>query len=399
MESPERLARLPGYTFDRLRSLLGDLPPGGDVIDLSIGEPRQAFPRWIFADLPQHLDAFGRYPKHFGTPELRGAIGTWISRRYGVGLDADDNIIVCNGSREGLFSACMALCPERRRGAPPLALMPNPFYQVYAGAALSAGAAPHFVPATRSTGYLPRYDALGEDILKQTAIVFVCSPSNPQGSVASRRYLEDLLALARTYDFLVITDECYSEVYRHDPPTSMLEVAARMDHGFEHAVVLNSLSKRSSLPGIRCGFIAGGALAINRIKHFRSYNEPVLTVPLQRAAARAWSDEAHVEAGRTHYRQKYELADSILGGMAGYRSPQAGLFLWLDVADGEQATKALWQDHGVRVVPGRYFTHETDEANPGVPYIRVALVEGLAALERGLQAIAGCMAPPLRAQA
>jgi len=399
MDPPDRLARLPRYTFDRLRSLLGSFAPEGDVIDLSIGEPRHPFPAWIFDELPQNLNHFGRYPKHFGTPELRGAIGAWISQRYSVELDTDVNLIVCNGSREGLFSACMALCPETRRGEPPRVLMPNPFYQVYAGAALAAGATPHFVPATRPTDYLPRYEDLDEGILERTAIAFVCSPSNPQGSVASRHYLESLLKLARVHDFFVIADECYSEVYRHDPPTSMLEVAASMDHGLDHAVVLNSLSKRSSLPGIRCGFIAGGEEAINRIKHFRSYNEPVLTVPLQLAAARAWGDEAHVENSRALYQQKYDLADSILGGMAGYRTPEAGMFLWLDVADGERFTTTLWQDHGVRVVPGRYFTHEMEEANPGHPYIRVALVADPDSLKTGLGAIARLMETPARVQA
>ncbi len=369
------------------------------MIDLSIGEPRHRFPAWIFSDLETNVHHFGRYPRHFGTPELRGAIGAWIGRRYKTDLNIDTNLIICNGSREGLFSACMALCPELRRGARPLVLMPNPFYQVYAGAALAAGAIPHFVPATRETGYLPRYDELSEDVLRQTAIVFLCSPSNPQGSVATRSDLAAALDLARKYDFYVIADECYSEVYRHDPPPGMLEVAGAADGGLDHVIVINSLSKRSSLPGIRCGFIAGGEESINRIKHFRSYNEPVLTVPLQLAAAKAWGDEVHVRESRELYQQKYELADHMLSGLPGYKTPEAGMFLWLDVTDGERSARALWQDFGVRVVPGRYFTHDTDRTNPGQQYIRIALVPDPDTLKRGLGAVAGVVRKSMRQMA
>ena len=384
MKAPDRLAKLPKYTFDRLRDLLGDASPGRDVIDLSLGEPRHAYPVWIFDDLMDLHHGFGRYPPSHGTRLLRESISAWISLRYGVNLDPDRNIIVCNGSREGLFSACMALCPEKKQGSTPLVLMPNPFYQVYAGAALSAGAIPYYVPATEDTDFLPDYTRLDTSILNRTAIVFICSPSNPQGAVASRKYLVRLLRLAETHDFKIISDECYSEIYRHDPPTGMLELFNGTYNGNERIVVLNSLSKRSSLPGIRSGFMAAGERTVNQIKHFRSYNEPAPTIPLQEVSARAWKDEYHVDESRSQYRRKYELADEILEGFDGYRTAKAGIFLWINVGNGEKAALELWKKHGIKTVPGRYFTQVSTEIDPGRPYIRVALVAREKDLKTGL---------------
>lgn len=384
MKSPERLARLPKYTFDRLRNLLGDHAPGREVLDLSIGAPPHAYPKWIFENLPDHHLEFGRYPRNHGNERLLGSIAAWIERRYGINLDPDLNVIACNGSREGLFSACMAVCPEHKNGTRSLVLMPNPFYQVYAGAALSAAADPYFVPATKVTGYLPDFVQLDRSVLDRAAVAFICSPSNPQGVVASRQYLEMTLQLARQHDFTIIADECYSEVYRYDPPTGMLEVAGTDRQSLDRVVVLNSLSKRSNLPGIRSGFIASGERTIAQIKHFRSYNEPVPTVPLQEASALAWGDEVHVEESRAMYIRKYALADEILGGLQGYRSPEAGMYLWLNVGDGEKAATHLWTAHGVRTVPGKYFTQGSTGSDAGASYIRVALVVNEAELREGL---------------
>jgi aspartate/methionine/tyrosine aminotransferase len=225
---PERFSNLPAYAFPRLRALLDPHPAGGPVRHMTIGEPKHPFPSWIKDLLADEVAGFGQYPPNEGTPELRRAITDWLHRRYGVTLDPEAQVMALNGTREGLYNACMALVPEEKQGKQPVILMPNPFYQVYMIGAISVRAEPVFVSATRDTGYLPDYTALSPEVLNRVAAAYICSPANPQGAVASRAYWADLIALAEQYDFQVFADECYSEIYRGDPPTGALEVAAEL---------------------------------------------------------------------------------------------------------------------------------------------------------------------------
>ncbi|MFC7705709.1 aminotransferase class I/II-fold pyridoxal phosphate-dependent enzyme [Plastorhodobacter daqingensis] len=390
MAFPERFSNLPEYAFPRLRGLLDHHVPGGDPLPMTIGEPRHSFPPFVAEVLADHLEGFGKYPPNEGTPELLAAIDGWLGRRYGVSPGAA-GISVLNGTREGLFNAALALSPEEKRGRRPAVLMPNPFYQVYAVAALAAGAEPVFVPATAETGFLPDYAALPADLLDRVTVAYICSPANPQGAVAGRDYWADLLALAERHDFLIFADECYSEIYRDQPPPGGLEAVSHNKADPERVFVFHSLSKRSNLPGLRSGFVAGGVQGIARIRQLRNYAGAPLPLPLQRVAERVWADEDHVVENRRLYAEKFALADGILGGVAGYRSPDAGFFLWLPVADGEQAALRLWQETGVRVLPGAYLARDTDHGNPGRGYIRVALVASRDETARGLGLIRDCL--------
>ncbi|MEK9979886.1 MAG: aminotransferase class I/II-fold pyridoxal phosphate-dependent enzyme, partial [Paracoccaceae bacterium] len=324
-------------------------------------------------------------------PELRSAICDWAKRRYRVDLDADRNVIVLNGTREGLYNAAMALCPEKKNGAQPIILTPNPFYQVYMFAALSVGARSEFVPANRETGFLPDYTALPSEVLNQTALAYICSPANPQGAVADEGYWKDLIGLAEKHDFKILADECYSEIYRKRPPVGALEIAADMGADPERVVIFHSLSKRSNLPGLRSGFAAGGEKTITQLKTMRAYSGAPLPLPLQRAAEAVWADEAHVIENRALYEEKFKLADDILGNIAGVSTPEAGFFLWLPYRDGEEAAVKLWREEGLRVLPGRYLAQDVNGQNPGHNYIRVALVADKAHTEQGLLKIRRCL--------
>ena len=388
---PERFSNLPAYAFPRLRALLDSHEPGGPVLHMSIGEPKHPFPPWITKIITDHAAEFGRYPPNEGTPELRAAISGWLNRRYGVSMDPDTQILGLNGTREGLYNAGMALCPETKNGRQPIVLMPNPFYQVYMISAISVGAEQVFVAATEDTGHLPDYAALPAEVLERTALCYICSPANPQGAMADDTYWRKLISLAEQYDFQIIADECYAEIYRETPPTGALEVVAAMGAGPERVVSLHSLSKRSNLPGLRSGFVASGPQSIARMKQLRAYSGAPVPLPLQRASEALWADEAHVIENRALYAAKYELADRILGHVPGYLSPQAGMFLWLPVKDGEAAVLKLWQETGVRALPGAYLSRETAGGNPGHGFVRVAMVAPFEETQDGLIRIRNCL--------
>lgn len=390
MQFPDRFSDLPDYAFPRLRKLLDAHAPGADPIAMTIGEPQHAFPEWVGAILVQNLDGFGKYPPNEGTPELLAAICGWVDRRYNVKLTAD-NIIALNGTREGLYNAAMALCPETKGGTRPVVLTPNPFYQVYAVAALSVGAEPVYVTATAATGHLPDYASLPRDILDRTAVAYLCSPANPQGAVASADYWRDLIALAEKHDFRIFADECYSEIWRDQAPVGALQIAAEMGADPERVMVFHSLSKRSNLPGLRSGFAAGGAKSIAAMRTLRNYAGAPLPLPLQRVAEKVWAEETHVTENRSVYQQKYRVADAILADVPGYAPPPAGFFLWLPVPDGEQAALKLWQDTGVRVLPGAYLGRGQGPDNPGHGYIRVAMVAPTQDMQRGLTMLRDCI--------
>ncbi len=384
MQSPLRFQGLPDYAFPRLRKLLDAQAPGGPVVDMTIGEPRHPMPDFVGRVLAENLAGFGRYPPNDGAPELLDAIAAWVARRYGATLTLD-RLMALNGTREGLLGAVLALCPEDKRGQRPVVLMPNPFYQAYAIGALILGAEPVYVPATAATGHLPDYAALPAETLARTVIAFACSPANPQGAVASAGWWADLLALADRHDFRIFADECYSEIWRDAPPPGVLTAAA--GHDPERVLAFHSLSKRSNLPGLRSGFVAGGPASIAALRKLRAFAGAPLPLPLQRVAQAAWADEAHVDASRALYQAKFAAADRIFAGLNAWQPPAGGFFLWLPVDDGETAALRLWTTAGLRVLPGAYLSREVAGENPGRGHIRVALVAPQDETERGLTAI------------
>ncbi|MDE0795418.1 MAG: aminotransferase class I/II-fold pyridoxal phosphate-dependent enzyme [Alphaproteobacteria bacterium] len=391
-----RMDAVGDYPFDRLRALLGTLepPPGIMPIPLSLGEPQHAPPAFLAETVARETAGWSKYPPMRGTEPARAAIAAWLTRRFGLPdrmVDPETMVIPVSGTREALFMIALAAVPETKNGQKPVVLMPNPFYQVYLGAAVMAGAEPIFVPADGNNGFLPDFAAVPEDILARTALAYYCSPANPQGAIASMETMKNLVTLAREHDFLLVSDECYSELYYGDPPTGGAEACAALgDDGpdaMRNVAVMNSLSKRSSAPGLRSGFVAGDAELIRRFARLRDYGGAPPPLPLLAAASALWSDEDHVVANRALYAAKFALAEEILAGKYGYYSPAGGFYLWLDVGDGEAAARALWGDAGVRVIPGEYLAREADGYHPGAGYIRLALVHDLETTREALTRI------------
>lgn len=392
MNYPERFTALPAHAWPRLRALLDVHEGGGPLIQMTIGEPKHAFPEWVAQKISENAQGFNSYPPNDGSPELRSSISNWIKRRYSVEMDPATEVMALNGTREGLYNAVVALCPETKHDQKPAILMPNPFYQVYMIGAISGGAEPVMVNATEATGHLPDFHSLSANLLQRTTACYICSPANPQGAVASRDYWAKLITLAETYDFKIFADECYSEIYRDTPPIGAMQVVNELGADRNRVAIFHSLSKRSNLPGLRSGFIASGADTIREVKQLRNYAGAPLPLPLQAAAAAVWDDEAHVEENRAMYLEKYHLADRILGNVPGYASPDAGFFLWLPVEDDEEAAVKLWRETGVKVLPGGYLAQDVEGAeNPGKKYIRVALVAPKDETERGLELIRDCL--------
>jgi N-succinyldiaminopimelate aminotransferase len=365
--------------FVRLRELLGSIEPGKPPISLAVGEPQHAVPAFVGPILAAHIDEFGRYPMNKGLDAFCEAAAAWLGRRFALPrpIDPASEILVLNGSREGLFLAAIAAARfvSGRRGRPAM-LLPNPFYAAYAAGAVAANCEPVYLPATAATGFLPDLETLSEDLLARTVAFFIASPANPQGAVADLAYLRRVVALARRFGFLLFSDECYSEIYTRRPPAGILEAAGP---DFANVVEFQSLSKRSNLPGLRIGFAAGDRKFLARFLELRNVSAPQVPMPAQRVAIAAYGDEAHVEENRRLYAQKYDLADKVIGERYGYRRPDGGFFLWLDVSGfgGDEAVALrLWREAGLRVVPGRYLAREqADGSNPGLGYIRIAMVQ------------------------
>lgn len=390
MAFPERFSDLPEYAFPRLRTLLDHLPAGGTPLSMTLGEPQHPFPEFVGQALAESLGGFAKYPPAEGAPGLLSAISGWIGRRYGASVP-ENRLMVANGSKEALFNALLALSPEMKNGKRPVVLMPNPFFPVYMIAGLTGGAEPVYVPAGASTGFLPDYRSLPAEILDRTTVAYICSPANPQGVVASAEYLADLLDLAEKHDFQVFCDECYSEIWRLTPPPGLLEVADRHGADPERVVVFNSLSKRSNVPGLRTGFVAGGVKSIKEMRQLKSYAGAAVPLPLQAVAERLYQDEDHVVANRALYQAKFRDAEAVFAGHQGVTMPDGGFFLWLPVEDGEAAAVKLWQETGVRVLPGAYLAQTVNGENPGQEYIRAALVAPADETRRGLERIRDCL--------
>lgn len=389
-----RLDALTDYPFDLLRALLrGVEPPAGMVQRwLSVGEPRHTPPAIVAETLARHRDDWGRYPPVEGTPQFRTAVATWLARRFHLPpglLDADAHVLPVAGTREALYLIAQVAVPERKAGQRPAVLMPNPFYQVYYGGAAMSGAEPVYLPGTAATGFLPDLDAIGAATLDRTALLYLCSPANPQGACASLDLLKKAVTLARRHDFVLVVDECYAEIYDSTPPVGALEACAALGEGLAGVLVFHSLSKRSSVPGLRSGFVAGDATLIAAFRRLRSFGGAAQPLPVLAAATALWEDEAHVAASRALYRGKFDLAARLLGGRFGFFRPAGGFFLWLDVGDGEAASRRLWANAGVRVLPGAYLAKPNSMgSNPGAPFIRVALVDQMVETEDALRRIA-----------
>ena len=387
-----RLEELNEYPFQRLAALLAPLQPKADLapIDLSIGSPMHPPPRLLIDTLAANSQFWNRYPPSLGTPDFRQAVAEWLCRRYRLPVDAIDparHILGVSGTKEALFLVAQAIMPGAGRERPAV-LLPNPLYNVYLGAAVMAGAEPVLLTASEQTGYLPDLDRLTPELLSRTVAFYLCTPSNPQGAAASLDYLTRALELARHYDFLLIADECYSEIYTSAPPPGALQAAVGLG-GLDHLIVCHSLSKRSSAAGLRSGFVAGDPEIIAGFARLRNYAAAVQPLPVLAAAAALWRDEVHVEANRALYQRKFDLAEKHLGGRLGFYRPDGGFFLWLTVDDGEAAARELWTEAAVKVIPGSYFAQADERGvTPGETAIRVAMVHDLETTEEALRRIA-----------
>ena len=371
------------HPFVRLTRLLAEVPPGpapakdGAPILLSVGEPRNQPPAFVAQELAKAADGWSRYPPPRGTPDYLAAAADWLVRRYGLARDMLDParmILPVPGSREGLFFAALSILGAKDDGRAAM-LLPNPFYHVYAGAALAAGAETIFLTAGPETGHLPDPSALDPEVLARVGLCYYCSPSNPQGAAADLETLKRLILLARRHDFVVAFDECYTELYNRDRPPGAVQAAAELGGSLDHLLVFHSLSKRSSAPGLRCGFVAGDPALIDELDAVLRVGGAGVSLPVLAAGTRLWQDEDHVTATRQRYRDNFAVAERILGDRFGFHTPDGGFFLWLDVGDGEAAAVELWRRGGLRVLPGAYMSAaDPDGKNPGASYIRVALV-------------------------
>jgi N-succinyldiaminopimelate aminotransferase len=365
--------------FIRLNELLAPYQPGKPLITLAVGEPQHPVPDFVGPVLARHTAEFGRYPAAKGIEPFRKAAAAWLGHRFNLprAIDPESEVLVLNGSREGLFFAAItaARYVGPRLGKPAI-LMPNPFYPVYGAGARAAACELIYLPTTVENGFLPDLDAIDEATLARTVAFYIASPANPQGSIASRDYFTRLKSLADRHGFVILSDECYSEIYTRHAPGSALECAGP---DFTRVVAFQSLSKRSNLPGMRVGFAAGDKKFLSLFLELRNVAAPQVPVPLQHVATAAYGDEAHVEENRRLYRIKFDLADQILGNRYGYRRPDGGFCVWLDTSElgsDVAVTSKLYKEAGLRVVPGSYLARlQPDGFNPGAGFIRLALVQ------------------------
>jgi N-succinyldiaminopimelate aminotransferase len=377
------LQKLKPYPFERLAQLkAGATPPSVLAhIAMSIGEPKHPAPKFVIDALVANMDGLGVYPMARGLPELRQSIARWCTRRFGLktgALDPDRQVLPVSGTREGLFAFAQAVV-DRSRDA--LVLMPNPFYQIYEGAALLAGATPVYLPCRAERGFVPDLDAVPEQVWKRCQLLYLCSPGNPTGAVLDLEYLQRAIELSDRYGFVIASDECYSEIYRDEaaPPIGILEACAKLGRdGFKNCVTLQSLSKRSSLPGLRSGFVAGDAAVIERFALYRTYHGCAVPVPTQLASIAAWDDDAHVVANRAQYRAKFDAVLPILAPVLELPDPPAAFYLWPKTPiDDELFARNLFAQQNLTLLPGRYLSRPDavdDGADPGLDRVRISLV-------------------------
>lgn len=380
------LSQLKPYPFERLAALRAgvDTPDELDLINLSIGEPQHDTPACIREALVKHLKGTANYPATRGLPALREAIATWANQRFGLNLAplaADTHILPVNGTREALFAIAQAVIDCS--GGKPLVAMPNPFYQIYEGAALLAGARPIYLPCRAGNEFKPDFGAVSAASWQQVSLVYVCSPGNPAGAVLSAADYDELIALADQHDFVVVADECYSELYHNEdaPPLGLLEWCAQRGRSdYRRCLVMHSLSKRSNAPGLRSGFVAGDAKLINEFFRYRTYQGGAMPLPTQHASIAAWQDETHVVTNRARYRAKFSAVAEILSRRFDVQIPPAGFYLWPQLGENDiKITERLLGEANVLVLPGQFLGREVDGSNPAQGYVRIALVAELEA--------------------
>lgn len=373
------LQQLQPYPFEKLAALkAGIVPPAVPHIALSIGEPKHPTPAFIRDALVRNLQHLATYPSTKGIPELREAIARWAMRRFKLGrLDAEREVLPVNGTREALFAFAQAVV-ERGTGARPLVVCPNPFYQIYEGATLLAGAEPHFVDCVAANAFVPDLDAVPAEVWQRCQLLFLCSPGNPTGAVLDAATLEKIIALADRFDFVIASDECYSEIYfdEQQPPLGLLEACERIGRAdYKRCVVFHSLSKRSNVPGLRSGFVAGDAAILERFLLYRTYHGCAMPVQHQHASIAAWNDERHVLDNRALYRRKFAAVLDILDGCLDVRLPDAAFYLWAGTPiDDTEFARRLFAEQNVTVLPGQYLARATAHGNPGAQRVRMALV-------------------------
>jgi N-succinyldiaminopimelate aminotransferase len=384
-----RLAQLQPYPFEKLRALLAGITPAGRPIPLSIGEPQHATPELVRRAITDHLDGLSSYPATAGHERVRTAIAGWFERRYSLkALDPRTQVLPVNGTREALFAFGQAVIDPAR--ANPVVVSPNPFYQIYEGAALLAGAEPLFLNQTEDTGFALDLDSLTPQQWARTQLLYVCSPANPSGRVLTLDEWRMLFDRADQYDFVIASDECYSEIYGEQPPLGALEAAQQLGRdGFRNLVVFNSLSKRSNAPGLRAGAVAGDAKLLERFLLYRTYHGCAMSLVVQQASIAAWNDEAHVVDNRRQYREKFDALVPMLQPVLHAPRPEAGFYLWARVPGGndEVFARDLFSETHVTVLPGRYLARDAHGMNPGRGYVRMALVPSLADCIEAVQRI------------
>ncbi|MBD8755643.1 succinyldiaminopimelate transaminase [Pseudomonas coleopterorum] len=387
------LNQLQPYPFEKLRALLSGVTAAADkrAIALSIGEPKHSSPAFVKQALADNLDQMAVYPTTQGIPALREAIAQWCERRFQVPagwLDPARHVLPVNGTREALFAFTQTVA---QRDVDGLVVSPNPFYQIYEGAALLAGTTPHYLPCLNQNGFNPDFDAVSADVWQRCQILFLCSPGNPTGALVPMPTLKKLIALADEYDFVIAADECYSELYFDEdaPPPGLLTACAELGRSdFKRCVVFHSLSKRSNLPGLRSGFVAGDADILKAFLLYRTYHGCAMPVQTQLASIAAWQDEAHVLANRDLYREKFDAVLDILTPVLDVKRPDGSFYLWAKVPmDDAQFCRELFEQEHVTVVPGSYLSREVDGLNPGAGRVRMALVAPLSECVEAAQRI------------
>ncbi|MBL0901198.1 MAG: aminotransferase class I/II-fold pyridoxal phosphate-dependent enzyme [Reyranella sp.] len=401
MFNPRLTETLTDFPFARLAALIAPIAPPQhlSMINMSVGEPQGAMPAFARQIVNDEIDGWNRYPPNQGLPDLNLAICEWLTRRYSlpVGLlDPDRHVHPTAGSKEGVYIISTVATPQEKGAGKPIVALPNPFYQAYLGGAVLSGAEPLLVNAPASNGFLPDYGSLDEATWKRISVVYLCSPANPQGAIASKEYLQELIRLCRRHDAVLAVDECYAEIYTGSAPPGALPSALGIDQTggkdpFRNLVVFHSLSKRSNAAGLRSGFVAGDPKLIAMILRWRTYGGPQIPFAVQKASAALWREETHPLETRAWYQKNFKVAEQILHNRFGYYTPGGGFFLWLDVGDGEEATRRLWGEAHVKVLPGAYACRETDGINTAQRYIRVALVHDEKTTREGLQRLAAVL--------
>ena len=374
----QHLDHLHPYPFQKLSALLRDIAPPADKphIALSIGEPRHPPPAFVLQELSANLDSISRYPVTRGSDNLREAIADWLSTRFNAKVSADTQVLPVNGTREALFAFAQCVIDNSKDAA---VIMPNPFYQIYEGAAILAGAQPWYLNTSSDDGFIPDIDSIPESVWKTCQLFYACSPGNPTGAVLPESHWLRLLDYADRYDFVIAADECYSEIYpdESNPPVGLLQVCA--DSGrdnYARCVVFHSLSKRSNLPGLRSGFVAGDAEILKQFLLYRTYHGCAMSLPVQIASIAAWRDEQHVYENRQQYREKFSAVLPILQPWLPVVQPEASFYLWPEIPGNEDTTftRGLFEQQHVTVLPGSYLSRESDHVNPGSNRVRMALV-------------------------